>query len=104
MVLSVMKTLPMFFYGKYNPLYNSVPYDKDEMNDIKCGIEDDLFKRGHNDYVIAVVDVIKSVAHLKQAKTDDGEKGLMSDNIIHGTHSFYVLLTIVFNTICLFMV
>ncbi len=71
-------------------------YDKDEMNDVKCGIEDDLFKRGHNDYIIAVTDAIKYVAHLKQGKTD-GEEGLMSDNIIHGTHSFYVLLTIVFN-------
>ncbi len=77
------------FYGKYNPLYNSMPYDKDEMNDIKRGIEDDLFKRGHNDYVI-------TVAHLKQGKTN-GEEGLMSDNIIHGTHSLYVLLTVVFN-------
>ncbi len=96
MVRSVMKTLLMFFYEKYNPLYNSVPYDKDEKNDIKCGIEDDLFKRGHNDYVITVADVIKSVAHLKQGKTD-GEEGHMSDNITHGTDSLYVLLTIVFN-------
>ncbi len=86
MVLSLMKTLLMFFYAKYNPLYNSVPYDKDEMNDIKCGFEDDLYKRGHNDYVITLADVIKSVAHLKQVKTD-GEEGFMSDNIIHGTHS-----------------
>ncbi len=30
------------FHGKYNPLYDIVPYDKDEMNDIKSGIEDDL--------------------------------------------------------------
>ncbi len=66
------------------------------MNDIKCGIEDDLFKRGHNDYVITVADVSKYVAHLKQGKTD-GKEGLMSDNIIHRTHSLYVLLTIVFN-------
>ncbi len=66
------------------------------MNDIKCRIEDDLFKRGHNDYVIRVADVIKSLAHLKQGKTD-GEEGLMSDNIIHGTNSLYVLLTIVFS-------
>ncbi len=74
-------------------------HDKDEMNDIKCGIENDLFERGHNDYVITVADLIKSLAHLKQGKTD-GEEGLMSDNIIHGTHSLslYVLLTIVFNT------
>ncbi len=41
-----------------------MPYDKDEMNDIKCGIVDDLFKRGHNDYLIIVADVIKSLAHL----------------------------------------
>ncbi len=101
MVPSVKKTLLMFFYEKYNPLYNSVPYDKDEMNDIKCGIEDDLFKRGHNDYVISVADVIKSLAHLKQFKTD-GEEGLMSDNIIHGTHSLYVLLTIVFNAMLIY--
>ncbi len=57
-------------YGKYNPFYNSVPYDKDEMNDIKCGIEDDLFKIGHNDYGITVADVIESVDHLKRCKTD----------------------------------
>ncbi len=43
-----------------------------------------------------MADVIKSVAHLKQGKTD-GEEGLMFDNIIHGTYSLYVLLTIVFN-------
>ncbi len=55
-------------------------------------------KRGHNNYVIKVADVIKSLAHLKQGKTD-GEEGLMSDNIIHGTHSLYVLLTIVFNAL-----
>ncbi len=72
-----------------------MPYDNDEMNDIKCGIEDDLFKRGHNGYVITVTDVIKSLAHLKQGKID-GEEGLISDNIIHGTHSLYVPLTIVF--------
>ncbi len=28
-----------------------------------------------------------------------GKEALMSDNIIHGTHSLYVLLTIVFNAI-----
>ncbi len=66
------------------------------MNDIKYGTEDDLFKIGHNDYVITVADVIKSVAHLKQGKID-GKEGLISDNIIHGTHSLYVPLTIVFN-------
>ncbi len=67
------------------------------MNDIKCGIEDDLFQRGHHDYVIAEAAVIKPVAPIKQGKTDE-EEGLMSDNIIHGTHNLYVLLTIVFKS------
>ncbi len=57
----------------------------------------------HNDYVITVADVIKSIAHLKQGKTY-GEDGLMSDNIIHGTHSLYVLLTILFNTMLIHVV
>ncbi len=52
--------------------------------------------------VITVADVIKSVANLTQGKTN-GEEGFMSDNIIHGTHSLYVLLTIVL-ILWLFMV
>lgn len=35
------------WYGKYNPRYNSVSYDKHEMNYIKCGIGVCLFKNGH---------------------------------------------------------
>ncbi len=61
-------------------------YDKDEMIDVKCGIEDALFKRGHNDYVITVTDVIKVVNHLIQGMTD-GDEGLVSDNSFHGIHS-----------------
>ncbi len=48
-----------------------------------------------------MADVIKSLAHLKQGNTD-GEEGLIYDNIIHGTHSLYVLLTLVL-MLCLFM-
>ncbi len=72
------------------------------MNDIKYEIEDDLVKCGHNNYVITVANIIKVIAHLKQDKTD-GDDGLMSDNIIHGTHSLYVLLTkLLFLMLCLF--
>ncbi len=45
------------FYGKYNPLYNSVPYNKDEMNDTKCGIEEDLLKKKAIMIVITVADL-----------------------------------------------
>ncbi len=98
-VLNVLKTLTMFC-GKYNPLYNNVSDDKDEINDIKCEIEDDFLKRVHNDNVF-VTDVTKAVRHVKEGKTDENE-GPMSDNI-HGTHSLYVQITIVL-MLCLFMV
>ncbi len=49
-----------------------------------------------------MADVIKTVVHLKQGKTD-GEEALISDNIIHGTHSLYLLLTIII-MLFLFMV
>ncbi len=38
----------------------------------------------------------KAVAHLKGGKSD-GEEGLMSDNVINGTHALYVHLSLVFN-------
>ncbi len=42
MVLSVIKTLLLLLFSMENILYNSVLYDKDEMNDIECGIDDGI--------------------------------------------------------------
>ncbi len=82
------------FYEKYNKLYTSVPYDKDDMSDIKSQMNNDIKKENNTDYVIIVVDVVKAIEHLKQGKSG-GEEGLWSDNIIHGTHTLYVLVTLV---------
>ncbi len=42
MVLSVIKALLLLLFSMENILYNSVLYDKDEMNDIECGIDDGI--------------------------------------------------------------
>ena len=82
------------FSNKYQNLYNSVPYDKSEMNSIKCEIAKRLSEECV--YKISVADVVKSVNRLKLGKSD-GEEGLNSDHIINGPHLLYVLLTNVFN-------
>ena len=44
-------------------------------------------------WLITVTDVMNAIAHLKSGKSD-GSKGLFSDHFIHGTHRFYVILSI----------
>ncbi len=38
-------------------------------------------------------DIVKAINHLKYGKSD-GEKGLWSDHLIHGTCNLYVMLTL----------
>ncbi len=49
-------------------------------------------------YTISVLDITNAVLHLKKGKTD-GHEGLYSDNIINATHSLFVMLTLIYNTI-----
>ncbi len=41
-------------------------------------------------------DVVKAINHLIYGKSD-GEEGLWSDHLIHGTHNLYMMLTLLFN-------
>lgn len=82
------------FCNKYSNLYNSVPYDDNEMQNISAEINCRL--SNSESYVLSVNDVIKAVDKLKLGKSD-GEEGLNSDHIVHGPHYLNVLLTIVFN-------
>ncbi len=84
----------MFFYEKYNKLYTSVPYNKDDMCDIKSQMNNNIKKGNNTDYVLTVADVVKAIEHRKQGKSG-GEEGIWSDNLIHGTHTLYVLMTII---------
>ena len=40
---------------------------------------------------------MNAIAHLKSDKSD-GSEGLFSDHFIHGTHRFYVILSILFTS------
>ncbi len=84
------------FADKYSNLYNSVPYDQSEINDIKCTIDAKLQNHLHQNYSINVHDVGKAINHLKYGKSD-GEEDLWSDHLIHGAHNLYVMLTHLFN-------
>ncbi len=72
------------FADKYSNLYNSVPYDQSEINDIKYIIDAKLQNDVHQNYSVNVHDVVKATNHLKYGKSD-GEEGLWSDHLIHGT-------------------
>ena len=83
------------FGTKYDNLYNSVPYNEKEMNDIKCKI-DNLVQKDNSNYYITVSDVVKSISHLKSGKAS-GEEQLYSDHIIHAPHLLHVFLSMLFN-------
>ena len=89
------KEITELFSEKYKHLYNSVPYNIDDMH----AIESTIFERLHNcenlKYVISHSDVINAVSHLKNGKSD-GSEGLFSDHFLHATHRFYVILSILY--------
>ena len=78
------------FKDKYNHLYNSVSYDVQRMNiienDVNCSIKN--MSVNVNECIVDrsdVYDAIKSCAKGKH----DGNIGLFSDHIIHGTPKLY---------------
>ena len=52
-----------------------------------------IFNSSCSDYTCTITDVMYAIAHLKSGKSD-GSEGLCSDHFIHGTHRFYVILSI----------
>ena len=85
------------FSGKYMELYNSMPYDASEMKSIESSVLSRILNSSCSDYIITVTDVMNAIAHLKSGKSD-GSEGLFSDHFIHGTHRFYVILSILFTS------
>lgn len=93
--LSTDDDISDLFGTKYKHLYNSVPYDINEMNLISDDINNRLMESKHQ-YTLTVADVQLAINRLKLGKCD-GEEGLNSDHIIHGPHLLTVMLTSVFN-------
>ncbi len=83
------------FKEKYSNLYNSVPFDRNEMKNI-CNEINDRITDENSVYTLSVSDIINAVERLKLGK-NDGEEGLNSDHVINGPHLLYVMLTNVFN-------
>ena len=73
------KDIADLFSDKYNTLYNSVPFDNDDMLHISSG------------YVITSTDVGIAVDHLKSGK-GDGFEGLCSNHFINGTKRLYMFI------------
>ncbi len=81
------------FCNKFNNLYNSVPYNKQEMDVIKKKYNLNVDNCINN---LSVNDVKKAINRLKFDKLD-GEEGLNSDHVIDGHHLLIVLLTNICN-------
>ena len=84
------------FAKKSKYLYNSVSYNKDDMDKIKNNVNNSLERSTNDDYIVSVLDVVKAVEHLKHGK-GDGYERLSSDNLINAPHSLFVMLTLVYN-------
>ena len=90
------------FAGKFSALYNSVPCDEELMHNVCISVSESVndvcicnksdVNHLHN---INVKQVMKAVNEMKSNKKD-GTNMLISENIIHGTHKLYVLLSLLF--------
>ena len=67
------------------------------MNSIESSVLSRILNSSCCDYIITVTDVKNAIAHRKSGKSD-GSEGLFSDHFIHGTHRFYVILSILFTS------
>ena len=89
------------FSEKYCDLYNSVPYNRSDMFTLKNNI--DGFVKCHNDnccceHNINVVNVVDAVKRLKSNKSD-GNIGMFTNHIIHGTPRLYVYISLLFDSL-----
>ena len=102
------KNITELFGRKYNELYISVSYDRDEFlalqNENGCNIEmyciDDNVNNISSNHVhthaINVEHVSNAITHLKSEKCDNFE-GLTSDNFRNGTHLLNVYISLLFS-------
>ena len=75
------KDITELFSEKYKHLYNSLPYNIDDMHAIEITIIERLHNCENIKYVISHSDVINAVSHLKNSKSD-GSEGLFSNHFL----------------------
>ena len=107
-MLNHSRCFASFINYKYDELYNSVSYDKDEFLTLQkgneCNIElyciDNVNHKSSNHihtHDITVKHVTNAITHLKSEKNDNFE-GLSSDNFKNGTHLLNVYISLLFST------
>ena len=85
------------FADKFDTLYNSVSYDKTQMEKLKSQL-DDLILSNNNSIVDRLVSIEKVKLAVKTLKCGkhDGHTGHYSDHIIHGSDNLYVHMSLLF--------
>ena len=87
------------FANKYKNLYTSVPYDKNVLNQVTSEVSQKLGGFSVDkiqESLFTVSDIRAAVKHLSCGKSD-GQVGLFSDHIIHGTDKLFYSITCLFN-------
>ena len=77
------KEISNFFNEKYRRLYNSVPTNANELDDLHHTISNGILST--NDVFITPTIIRQSLRKLKPGK-GDGDRGFKSDHLIHSTH------------------
>ena len=93
------KNIAGLFADKYKLLYSSVGFDHSDMKEVYYTISDRISKLEQCDVSncqFKLEDVISAVKSLTHGKSD-GNQGLFSDHVIHGTQKLYDLLTKLLN-------
>jgi len=83
--------ISQLFAKKYEPLYNSVGYDADDLSSIQVKVETQVNESCLEQALFGKDDMKKAIGMLKHNK-HDGNIGLYSDNIIYGTDKLFSLL------------
>ena len=85
------------FSNKYKQLYNSVPYNSEEMSDI-CSRVENLIEGEQCNYIITTNEVEKAVKSLKYGKFGGDGENLSSDHFVHAPRIMLVFLSLFYNS------
>ena len=85
------------FSNKYKGLYNSVPYDVNQMKRLTNNISLDIVNHSC-DHSVQFNDVTEAVRQLKIGK-HDGNKGHFTNHLIHGPERLYCYISLLFDSL-----
>ena len=90
--------ISQLFARKYETLYNSVGYEADDLKLIQERIESKINSNSLENAMFTYEHIKKAVRMLKHNK-HDGNTGLYSNNVIHGTDKLFRILVKLFNSL-----